>query len=139
MGISDSRFNMWRAVVAMIHADNVVQPHEINFIVENTKNLPMSIAQAVQLAEDARSPFDIGKAYDGITNPRDKEDFFRFARAIAWSDGDFDAREQDFLNRISATKADREIMEHAVKIFDDMPSEERTLKSVLSNLLSRAA
>lgn len=139
MSISDSRFNMWRAVVAMIHADNVVQPHEINFIVENTKNLPLSIAQTAQLTEDVRTPYDIGKAYEGISNPRDKEDFFHFARAIAWSDGDFDVREQDFINRIPAAGNDRELMEHAVKIFDDMPEEERTLKSVLSNLLSRAA
>jgi len=139
MGLSESRFNMWRAVVAMVHADNIVQPHEINFILENTKNLPLSQEQSAQLAADVRTPYDINSAYGAITNPRDKEDFFHFARAIAWSDGEFDEREKGLLHKIAALSLngdDEALLEQVGIAFDARPKSERTWKSAFANLLN---
>ncbi len=115
-GLSESRFNMWRAVVAMAHADAVVKPHEIHFILENTQNVPMTEGQRSMLAEDLRTPASMQDLFDKISNPRDKEDFFHLARAICWSDGDFDETEQAMLRQLhglSLSRNDQETMNAA--------------------------
>lgn len=123
MGLSESRFNMWRAVTAMIHADGVVRPHEINFILENTRQLPLSTEQFETLTEDLRTAGDVVEMFGRITQPQDKRDFFHLARAIAWSDGEFDEREQELLTRIRALAVlpqDVDLAKEAVDHFRDL-------------------
>lgn len=122
-GLSESRFNMWRAVVAMAHADDVVKPHEINFILENTQNVPMTEEQRATLAEDLRKSVPMQTVFDKISHPRDKEDFFHLARAICWSDGDFDEMEQEMLRQLhglSLSRDDEETMNSSFGIFKDV-------------------
>lgn len=145
MGISDSRFNMWRAVVAMAHADDVVQPHEINFILENTKKLALSAEQMEILTGDLSEAGNIEDFYARITTPRDKEDFFHLARAIAWSDGEFDDREQAMLSRLKSLPAlpqDKAIYEQALSNFRNLyiegegPREDQSVFAIIRGLLS---
>jgi uncharacterized membrane protein YebE (DUF533 family) len=89
---------MWRAVVAMAHADGIVTPHEINFLLEQIKNLTLSPGQLQTLAGDLSMPQDIHTMFTHITDANDKRDFFKFARILSWSDGDFDAQEQHILD-----------------------------------------
>ncbi len=96
-GLTDSRFNMWRAVVAMVHADTVVKPHEIHFVLTSTKDLPFSADQRRTLMDDIVTPVDIQPLFHKITSPRDKVDFFHLARAVSWADGDMDEREEAML------------------------------------------
>jgi uncharacterized membrane protein YebE (DUF533 family) len=120
-GLSDSRFNMWRAVIVMAHADSVVKPHEINFIVENTRNLSMTEAQRTVLVNDIRSPASMQTVFDKISSPRDKEDFFHFARAICWSDGTMDDAEQslyDQMKNLTLKVEDRNTMLMALAHFN---------------------
>lgn len=98
--LPESRFNLWRAIVAMVHVDGVVKPHEINFIAEQTRDLPLSAAQRDVLKADLAEPQDIKVFFDKITRPQDRDDFFRLARTIAWSDGHYDQREEEILARI---------------------------------------
>lgn len=100
--VSDSRFFMWRAVVAMAHADKNVKPHEINFIHENTKDLPLSEDQRRILAEDMKTPVSMGAMFKEITSRKDREDFFYLAKSIAWADGDFDEQERAILQQVLA-------------------------------------
>lgn len=100
MTMTNSRFCMWRAVTAMVHADAIVRPHEVHFIVENIRKLPFTDEQVDILSEDLRTPRDMELSFREITAPRDKEDFFHLARAIAWSDGELDAREAALLEKI---------------------------------------
>ena len=143
MSISESRFNMWRAVTAMIHVDDVVRPHEINFILENTKSLTLSKEQLEMLTEDLRTPGNIEEHFSKITLLRDKEDFFHLARAIAWSDGEFDEREQEMLGRIRAlpmAPRDSALLEQAMQSFNGLyiesvdKSGEKTLLNVIRGL-----
>ncbi len=142
MSISESRFNMWRAVTAMIHVDDVVRPHEINFILENMKSLTLSAEQLEILTEDLRTPGNIEEHFSHITALRDKEDFFHLARAIAWSDGEFDDRERQMLARIhSLPMAPREqtLTEQATRNVSDFyiegaDSGEKTLLNVIRGL-----
>ena len=122
-GLNESRFNMWRAVAAMAHADSVVKPHEDHFILENTKELPLSGEQRETLASDLRSPSSMQTVFDKITSPRDKEDFFHFARALCWSDGDFDESERSLfshLHGLSLRDDDKRVMKHAMAHFNEI-------------------
>ena len=148
MSISDSRFNMWRAVTAMVHADSVVRPHEVNFIVENIRKLPLSDEQIEILSDDLQTPRDIEVSFREITAPRDREDFFHLARAIAWSDGDFDDREQALLDRIRSlpmAAPDAAMMEDIIKNFHGIyieggtPREDQSLFSMIRGLLGAKA
>ena len=139
---------MWRAVVAMVHADEIVQPHEINFILENTKTLPLSKEQFEILTEDLRTPADIETHFRQITLLRDKEDFFHLARAIAWSDGEFDETEKVMLKKIRAlpmAPQDTVIMENAISNFRDIfiegeaPRGDQSIGSFIRGLLRAKA
>jgi hypothetical protein len=122
-GLNESRFNMWRAVAAMAHADAVVKPHEVHFILENTKELPLTGEQRETLACDLRTPSSMQAVFDKITSRRDKEDFFHFARALCWSDGDFDESEQSLFNHLhglSLEEDDKRVMKYAVAHFNEI-------------------
>lgn len=122
-GISESRFNMWRAVVGVIHADHVVKPHEVNFIVQSTQDIGLSEEQKDVLADDIRNAKEIEIFYQKITNSKDKMDFFHLARAVSWSDGEFDDRERDILIKIAGMAAkvqDERLLEKSNASFDDI-------------------
>ena len=98
--VSASRFYMWRAVVAMAHADGIVTPHEVHFLQEQMKDVPLSEGQLQTLTGDISAPQDIAAMFGQITNTQDKSDFFKLARVLSWSDGDFDAQEQHILESL---------------------------------------
>ena len=103
--LSHSRFNMWRAVVAMVHADGVVTPHELAFINNYLAELSLSEEQLAQIAEDLQKPQDIFIAFSLIESPEDKRDFFALARALSWCDGDLDAQEEKILKQLELNDA----------------------------------
>lgn len=122
-GIPESRFNMWRAVVGVIHADHVVKPHEVNFILQSTRDIGLSDDQRAVLAEDIREGKAIETFYEKITSSKDKLDFFHLARAVSWSDGEFDDRERDLLIKlagIAAKAQDEHLMQESNASFDDI-------------------
>jgi uncharacterized membrane protein YebE (DUF533 family) len=117
--LNKSRFAMWRAVVAMMHADSIVKPHEINFVLNKMKELPLSDPQRETLMADIDNPTSVEDMYYRITLEEDKEDFFHLARALAWADGDFDVMEEKALNRLSGHHIYGEELSIAEKTRDD--------------------
>lgn len=120
-GISASRFYMWRAVFAMAHVDGVVTPHEIDFLREQMKDIPLSDGQIQTLAGDLGLAQDIHAMFRQITAAADKRDFFKYARILSWSDGDYAAQEKHILETIEQDMAaeDRALLDEsrdAVKI-----------------------
>lgn len=120
-GLNPSRFAMWRAVIAMMHADFIVKPHEINFILESIRDLSLAPDQREKLMAEIYTPAPIDDVFHEISSPIDKEDFFHLARAIAWADGDFDENEQQILTRLGGVTfdiADKSAMTRSRKDFD---------------------
>lgn len=151
-GLKESRFNMWRAVVAMMHADGVVKPHEIHFVLENTRNLPLSEPQRQILAADMRHPAVIDHVFHKITDRADKEDFFHLARAIAWADGDLSDREVGILNRLQGLHLyddDKNIMQLSLHSFEELYlgqgqqkkacGQDKTMAGMIRQIISRRA
>lgn len=101
--LSDSRFNMWRAVVAMVHADGVVTPHELDFVNRHIVDLTLSTGQRSIIQEDVKAPQDVYQMFSRIDTPEDKRDFFVLARALSWCDGDLDRQETKILETLHVT------------------------------------
>ncbi len=102
-GIKISRFNMWRAVVAMIHADGVVTPHELTFIHEYLRDVELSEEQRKIIGRDIHEPQLIHQMFGQILDLQDRKDFFALARALSWCDGDFDEQERSILKHLQAS------------------------------------
>ena len=98
--LNNSRFHMWRAVVAIAHADGVVTPHELFFINEYLKDITLSDEQREVIGQGLRNAQDIAHIFGQITEHQDQVDFFALARALSWSDGDFDAQEKKIIKRL---------------------------------------
>lgn len=93
--LSESRFNMWRAVFALAHIDGRVVPEEFEFMGRYLNTVPLSEKQRQTLMRDMEKPGgDVGAFLEKVTEPGDQADFFQFARMICWCDGDYDAQEE---------------------------------------------
>ena len=99
-GISDSRFNMWRAVIAMAHADKYLAPQEEEFVDQYLSHVPFSSSQKQILIDDILNPKSVVQMFDKIEAPEDQGEFFSFARMMAWCDGDFHRQEEEILNKL---------------------------------------
>lgn len=98
--LTDSRFAMWRAIIALAHADGIVMPSEEEFGARYMDRTGASDAQRDILRQDLLSAHDPGTLFAQITRPEDKADFFQFARALLWCDGDFAAQEAAIIERL---------------------------------------
>lgn len=98
--VSESRFYMWRAVVAMVHADGVVTPHEVAFVNDYICDLDLSKEQMDTVGQDLQTPQDVYEMYANIVEQQDKKDFFALARALSWCDGDYDGQEKMIIEKL---------------------------------------
>ncbi len=98
--VTESRFNMWRAVFAMAHADGIVTDEEAEFMDEYLNNVDFTDEQKAVLRADIKDPQNVGEMFAQITEQSDRSQFFYFARLLAWCDGDFDAQEQEILDKM---------------------------------------
>ena len=106
--LPDSRFYMWRAVLAMIHADGVVTPHEVSFVNEQVRDVGFSQAQLYILSQDFKIPQDVYMMFAKITEEEDQYDFFVLARAVSWCDGDFARQEEHILDVLETRHMDED-------------------------------
>lgn len=98
--LTDSRFSMWRALIALAHADGVVMPHELDFITRSSSGETMSDDQKALLQEELETAQDVSTFFQQITHSGDRKEFFAMARSLCWSDGDFDEQERHILDHL---------------------------------------
>ena len=110
---------MWRAVVAMVHADGVVTPHEMAFVQCGIKNLALSSEQMDIISGDLKTPQDSYEMYSQITHAKDKLDYFSLARAVSWCDGDLDRQEKliiENLEKIHMNESEMAMLEKSREV-----------------------
>lgn len=98
--ISDSKFNMWRALFALVHADGVTTKEEVNFMAEVMEDVAFSDEQRDTLKSDASDPQDPVALFSKIEEPLDQAKFFKYARKLVHIDGDFGEEEQDIMLKL---------------------------------------
>lgn len=106
-GVSESRFYMWRAVIALAHADNRVTEEEHEFIDRYLHNVPFSDSQREVLIDDVLNAKNVTEMFDQVSEPTDRGEFFEFARMIVWCDGDYDAQEEKLFAHLKDTQMHR--------------------------------
>lgn len=99
--VSESEFNMWRAVFAFTFVDNTLSLEEQELLHSYLKKVPFSEDQLETLKNEMMEPKDVVALYRKITNPDDKKRFCVLARAIVWCEGDMDAQERKILKKVS--------------------------------------
>ena len=99
-GVTDSQFNMWRAVFALAHADDEVSNEEQAFMYKVLAEEDFSSAQRLRLENDMEYPQNTAEMFKLISNAEDRNRFFYLARLMCWSDGNFDEQEQKIMVRL---------------------------------------
>lgn len=100
-GVTDSELNMWRAIFACAHADNVVTQEERRFLRKAINTEPFSDEQRAILEQDIEVKQEIGAMFKLIADQKDRSKFFYFARMLFWCDGDFAEQEQKILTALA--------------------------------------
>ncbi len=122
-GVAESRFYMWRAVVAMVHADGVVTPQEVAFVNDYMKVISLSAQQIEEIGRDLQAPQDVYEMFSYILTRQDRKDFFVLARALSWCDGDYDGQEKLIIEQLEEMHMDDEsrvLLEESRDIFNEV-------------------
>ena len=106
-----SYLNMWRAVVALVHADHVVRDEEEEFIREQVADIPFTPEERRLLEEDLITAGEIDDILPKITDQEDLKELLRLAMMLFWHDGEFSPEEQALLDKIKAHVQDQLDME----------------------------
>lgn len=91
---------MWRAVVALIHADGVIHPKELDFLNHYFLEIGFNQDQVKILKSDIFEPQDPTEKYLEIDDIEDRGQFFMFARLLIWCDSDLDEQEEKIFNHL---------------------------------------
>jgi hypothetical protein len=103
-GITDSEFNMWRAVFAFATVDGILSLEEQQLLKSYRHKVNFSMDQLETLHRDMTTPQDVLARYKKITQPEHKKRFCILARALSWCEGDMDRQEQEILKRLDCFK-----------------------------------
>ena len=115
--ISESRFAMWRGLVALVHADHRVTGEEKSFFTNRFGKLGLSPEQEEILLKDLEFKQEVSPFIEQMTDPADRSNFIYFGRLVFYSDGDFVQQEEALLNIVHGkvmSKVDLEKAMHEV-------------------------
>jgi len=104
--VEHSRFNMFRCIIAIAHADNVVTPEEREYIEGFFEVVPFSAEQLATLKDDLKRKHDPGQFLKEINNPEYRSQVVYFARLMAYKDGHMDPREEHIIEKLHSTIMD---------------------------------
>ena len=105
--MNESRFNMWRAIVALAHADHKITSEEKDFILDKMKGGPMNAAQADIIRQDLTQSRQVGDFMPLITAPEDRSTVVYYARMLVWSDGEYDQQEEKLVELLRRNALDQ--------------------------------
>jgi len=104
---SEDLFNMWRAVIIMAHADNIVQPEEREYLERIIGNIfargSISKEHLQVLLSDINHSQNISDIIPQIKERKYIGRIVYFARLLAWKDNVLDPSEEYLLKKIEAS------------------------------------
>lgn len=153
MKFSTNKLYMWRCVVAMAHADDLMHENEQAYLLRMFSNMKaragLTGEQENILRDDVDNPKDIAKLLPHIVDPVYRSQVIYFARLLAYKDGVLQGEEEVLLEKlhayimdgvdINAVRAEvrqhvaAEMLEHEIETDSGRP------KSGIARLLDRLA
>ncbi len=101
--VCDGQLNVWRCVVAMAHADGIVDRREYDLIRRYINNFRFSDEQRQILEHDFMFPPDVDSLLPHIHETHHKRQLVQFSERVALVDGYLDYREVALLKKYSLT------------------------------------
>ncbi len=101
LNITSSQFNMWRTLFAIAHADNILAQGEIEYMAKILEEVDFSEEQNNILKDDIDNPKDIEEMFKGVTDVKDRIEFFTIARELVYADGDYGIEEQSAMIKLA--------------------------------------
>ena len=95
--VSTDQLYMLRCLIAMAHADGVLDRFEEGYILDFIDNLNLSKTQEEQLHSDLITPAPISELLPHISNAKYRGQLTYFARLIAYIDGNLHPDEEKLL------------------------------------------
>jgi len=141
--VNESKFNMWRAIVALVHADLVSHPQEAEYLKNQFQKIPFSETQRKVLSDDLLTSKDVDPYFKAITSPGDKAQFVYFARILFWSDGAFHEQEKAILDRLHKETISKVDLTAVMRSVDNIANEfvherkERNFSTILADFVDR--
>lgn len=100
----ESRLAMWRCIVTMAHADNVLDDSEKTYLTTMFRNMKERAGLPQEhldiLMKDLEHPPQMGTLLPHLTAPKYRAQVVYFARLLAYKDGDFSPSEQRLLDKL---------------------------------------
>lgn len=98
--MSESKFNMWRSCVAVVHLDKIVTNEEKKWVEDKSKNLPLSQEQRNILRNDLETGLHFEEAFKKISEKKDLAFLLNTMRVIGFLDKDFSAVEKEKFKKL---------------------------------------
>jgi tellurite resistance protein len=153
--LSESAFYMWRCIVAVAHADGMVQDQELEYLNQvfagMEKDSALTAEQRQTLGEDLVTPQNIGTLLPHVTDHADHQHLVYTAALMAEANGELDPGEEEIIKRVAAgemsdadlkqlledirkTLADRAMKEALARAYAERP---RGLRAIVRMVLNR--
>lgn len=101
-----SKFYMWRCVITMAHADDLLHEDELEYlenVFSNMVRVGMSDEQLATLRDDLKTPHDVSEFLPLVEDPVYRGQIVYFARLLACKDGEFHPSEESLLAKLHVT------------------------------------
>ena len=100
--IGNSQFYMWRCVIALAHADGLVQQAERAYLTRVFGKMGVTAEQARIFESDMETAQDIASLLTHINEPEWRGQLVYFAGLLARADGTLDPQEDHLLKKLRA-------------------------------------
>ncbi len=100
--INESKFNMWRACVAIIYLDKAIAPEEQKWVEEKIQKLPLTNEQRIILKNDLAMGIVLEDVLPKITDKIDLGFLVNTYRVLAHLDNNFSVDEKEALHKLEA-------------------------------------
>lgn len=99
-GLTESRFHMWRVIIALAYGSSVVSPEKQKELRAIFKDVPFNMLQKEQIEVDMAAPRRPDVLLPKVTELRDRRDCIRYVKEIFWQDGLLGGYEQELLKKL---------------------------------------
>ncbi len=110
--VGNSQFYMWRCVVALAHADGMVQQEERDYLTRVFGRMGLNDEQKSTLQADMATAQDIAALLNHINEPEWRGQLVYFAGLLARADGVVDPQEDHILKKLHADQLSSLDMDH---------------------------
>ena len=92
--LDGSKFSMWRAAVAILHADGKIEEAEHDWLHEKIEKIGFSAAQEEILRNDLKNGVSFDAVLEGVTDHKDRAFLLHLVRTVGHLDGEYCSKEQ---------------------------------------------